>query len=85
MITVILLPGPNSLYCLTTAGRYGTRAALRVMAAIFIGDSTLMLLATGGAASLLRANPTLFHILQTAGGAYLAYLGIRLLHAAQQK
>lgn len=78
-ITVILLPGPNSLYCLTVASQRGVRAALQVMAAVFIGDALLMLLAVGGAASLLKTYSLLFVLLKTLGGGYLLYLAWGLL------
>ena len=33
-IAVILLPGPNSMYCLAMAGQHGVRAAYRSVAGI---------------------------------------------------
>lgn len=82
---VILLPGPNSLFCLSTAGQYGAKAAYRSVAGIFIGDSILMLLTALGAASVLHTVPTLFWILKTLGGLYLAYIGFNLLRGAVKK
>ena len=81
-VTIVLIPGPNSLYCLAVATQQGTRQAAKVMAAIFLGDSVLILCAVGGAASLLKSNPVLFGILKSAGGLYLAYLGIKMLRGA---
>ena len=74
-VTIVLIPGPNSLYCLAVATQQGARQAAKVMAAIFLGDSVLILCAVGGAASLLKSNPVLF-------GIYLAYLGINMLRGA---
>lgn len=83
-VAIILLPGPNSLYCLSTAAQYGKRAAAKVIAAIFIGDTILIMLTVLGATSVLHAFPNLFTALKWLGGAYLAYLGIKLLHGAWQ-
>ncbi len=81
-ILVILLPGPNSLFVLSTAARRGVRLGYRAACGVFIGDSMLMTLASIGVASILKANPTVFLILKSAGGAYLGYLGINMMIAA---
>ena len=81
-IIVILLPGPNSLFVLSTAARRGVRAGYRAACGVFIGDTVLMVLASAGVASLLKAYPALFMLLKCTGGAYLAYLGAKLLIAA---
>jgi len=74
-IAIILLPGPNSLFVLTTAARHGVRAGYRAAAGVFLGDSVLMLSAALGAASLLRAYPPLFMVVKYAGAAYLTWVG----------
>lgn len=84
-VAIILLPGPNSMYCLTVAGQYGIRAAYRVIAAILLGDSLLMLATVLGAGTLLKLYPALFHSIRIVGGLYLAYLGWNLLRAAAKK
>ena len=81
-VIVILLPGPNSLFVLSTAARRGVRAGYRAACGVFIGDTVLMVLASAGVASLLKAYPALFMLLKCTGGAYLAYLGAKLLIAA---
>lgn len=81
-LVIILLPGPNSLFVLSTAARRGVRAGYRAACGVFIGDSVLMVLASAGVASLLKAYPALFLALKYAGGAYLTYLGAKLLIAA---
>ena len=86
-IVVVLLPGPNSLFVLTTAARHGVRAGYRAAAGVFLGDWTLMAAAALGVASLLRAYPPLFLVIKYAGAAYLAYVGagmaIRALRRAR--
>ncbi|WP_274584613.1 leucine efflux protein LeuE [Neisseria leonii] len=85
VFAIILLPGPNSMYCLTVAGRYGTQAAYRAVAAVLLGDSLLMLAAALGAGTVLKLYPALFQAVQLVGGLYLAYLGWNLLRHAVKK
>ncbi len=81
-LIIVLLPGPNSLFVLSAAARRGVRAGYRAACGVFIGDTVLMVLASAGVSSLLKAYPALFLALKYAGGAYLAYLGVKLLLAA---
>lgn len=84
VIAVILLPGPNSIYVLTTAAQQGVRRGYAAACGVFVGDAVLMLLATLGAATVLKTAPQLFLILKTVGGVYLAYLGIKMLLGARE-
>jgi leucine efflux protein len=77
-IAIVLLPGPNSLYVLSTAARYGVRRGYRAAGGVFLGDTVLMLGAAFGVASLLRAYPAVFMVIKYAGAAYLGYLGIMM-------
>jgi leucine efflux protein len=74
-IAIILLPGPNSLYVLSTAARHGVRTGYRAAAGVFLGDWVLMTAAALGVASLLKANPPVFLVVKYAGAAYLCYVG----------
>lgn len=84
-IAIILLPGPNSMYCLTMAGKYGVRTAYCAVTGILLGDSTLMLLSALGAASVIKTIPLLFLVIKTIGGLYLVYLGWDLVQEASNK
>lgn len=84
-ILIVLLPGPNSLYVLATAGARGVADGYRAALGIFIGDTVLMLLSTLGVASLLRTEPMLFMLLKYAGGAYLCWLGLNMLLSAWRR
>ena len=84
-IAIILLPGPNSMYCLTVAGQHGAKAAYRAVAGILLGDSLLILATVLGAGTLLKLYPALFHGIKLAGGLYLAYIGCNLLPGAAKK
>jgi leucine efflux protein len=76
-VAIVLLPGPNTLFVLSVAGRFGVRAGYRAAAGVWIGDSILMTLSAAGAASLLHAYPALFVVVKWAGAAYLGYVGLR--------
>jgi leucine efflux protein len=81
-IFIVLLPGPNSLYVMTVASRWGIAAGYRGACGIFLGDTILMILSATGVASLLQTTPALFMILKYAGAAYLSWLGIGLIYSA---
>jgi leucine efflux protein len=84
-VAIILLPGPNSLFVLSTAARRGMRAGYRAAGGVFLGDTVLMLLTAAGVASLLRAYPPLFLVVKYAGALYLGYLGVTMLIGAWRR
>jgi len=79
---IVLLPGPNSIFVLTTAARHGIRTGYRAAAGVFLGDWVLMGGAALGVASLLRAYPPVFMVIKYAGALYLAYVGITMAISA---
>ncbi|GAA5063105.1 leucine efflux protein [Thermocatellispora tengchongensis] len=79
---IILLPGPNSLFVLSTAAQRGVRQGYQAAAGVFLGDTVLMVLAAAGAASLLRSTPVLFAIVKYAGAGYLAWIGFQMIRGA---
>ncbi|GAA3470867.1 leucine efflux protein LeuE [Nonomuraea roseola] len=79
---IILLPGPNSLYVLALAAQRGVRQGYRAAAGVFVGDTILMVLASAGAASLLRSAPLVFMIVKVAGAAYLGWIGFQMIRGA---
>lgn len=83
-IFIILLPGPNSLFALSVAAKQGVRAGYAAAAGIVTGDLILMLLASVGVASLMRAHPAAFDWVRYAGAAYLGWMGIKMLLAKPQ-
>jgi leucine efflux protein len=78
-IAIVLLPGPNTLYVLSVAGRLGVRKGYRAALGVWLGDAVLMTLSAAGVASLLHTYPALFLVVKYAGAAYLGYVGLRLL------
>lgn len=85
VILIIVLPGPNSLYCLSVSVSHGRVAGLWAMLGILVGDSILMLATALGAGTLLRLYPEVFMVIKLIGGSYLAYLGARILWGAYQQ
>ena len=81
-IFIVILPGPNSLYVMSIASRFGVKTGYIGAFGVFTGDLILILCTVLGAASLLHTFPWLFIILKITGAAYLSYLGIRLLIAS---
>lgn len=77
-IFIVILPGPNSIYVMSVASRFGVKTGYLAAFGVFTGDLILILLTVLGAASLLHAFPWLFVLLKVVGASYLSYLGIRL-------
>ena len=84
-VAIVLLPGPNSLFVLSTAAKRGVRAGYRAAGGVFVGDSVLMFLSAAGVASLLKAYPPLFLVIKYAGAAYLGYVGLTMLRGAVRR
>lgn len=81
-VLIVILPGPNSLYVMSTASRHGVRTGYRAALGVYVGDLILILCTALGAASLLHALPWLYVILKIIGAVYLSYLGIKLIISA---
>ncbi|WP_319462287.1 leucine efflux protein LeuE [Micromonospora sp. RTP1Z1] len=84
-VAIVLLPGPNSLFVLSTAARRGVGVGYRAAGGVFVGDSVLMILSAAGVASLLKAYPPLFLVIKYAGAAYLGYVGLMMLRGAWRR
>ncbi len=79
VIAIVLLPGPNSMYCLFVASSNGVKDGYKAVSAIITGDFILMSAAVFGAATLLKTSATIFMVFKILGGLYLFYLGVNLL------
>jgi leucine efflux protein len=82
-LLIVLLPGPNSLYVLSTAAQAGIATGYRAAAGVFLGDTTLITLTSLGAASLLRTTPLVFDVVKLIGAVYLLVIGYGMLKAAR--
>lgn len=81
-LLIVLLPGPNSIYVMSIASRYGIRTGYRGAFGVFTGDSILIIATVLGAASLMNTFPWIFTTLKIVGALYLSYLGFKLLYAS---
>ncbi|SEL39954.1 leucine efflux protein LeuE [Streptacidiphilus jiangxiensis] len=82
-LLIVLLPGPNSLYVLSTAARAGIATGYRAACGVFLGDTVLITLTSLGAASLLRTTPVVFDAVKLIGAVYLLVIGYGMLKAAR--
>ena len=78
-IIVLAIPGAGNFALITATGKGGIKAGLAATCGVILGDQVLLWLAVAGVATLLAAYPAAFHVVQWAGAAYLAYLGMRML------
>ncbi|HKE25041.1 MAG TPA: LysE family translocator [Bryobacteraceae bacterium] len=74
-----LTPGPDLLYIVARSLGQGRKAG--VVSSLGIGTGCLFhtFLAAFGVSAMLRSSPVAFTVIRYAGGAYLIYLGVRLL------
>ena len=76
----LLSPGPDFLLILATSTRHGSRAGVRASAGIALANGVHIAATLAGVSALAR-SPALLSALGWAGAAYLAWLGVKLLHA----
>jgi len=81
VLVFLALPGPGTFALLNSTGKGGFRAGAAATFGVIVGDQCLLWLAVGGVAALLAAYPVAFHLVQYAGAAYLAWIGIKLIIA----
>lgn len=75
-------PGPNVLLVVTTTLREGVSGASYTILGNLFALFTIALVAALGVGAVLEAAPTAFTIMQLAGGAYLAWMGFRLVKSS---
>src|SRR5689334_7307559 len=81
-VVLVLIPGPDSLLVLGRSLFEGRRAGWVTATGIATGNVVQANLAAAGVSALIAAWPALFAALRLAGAGYLAWLGVRSLHAA---
>jgi threonine/homoserine/homoserine lactone efflux protein len=76
-ITLIITPGPNTLYVTTRSMELGQKAG--IIAAFGVGAGCLMhtSAAAFGLSALLMSSDIAYEVIKYLGAAYLVYLGIR--------
>jgi threonine/homoserine/homoserine lactone efflux protein len=81
ILVFLALPGPGTFALLNSTAKGGLRAGAAATVGIIVGDQVLMWMAVAGVAALLAAYPMAFKVVQVAGAAYLAYIGLKLIFA----
>jgi leucine efflux protein len=81
VIVFLAIPGPGNLAIITSTSKGRILGGLAATFGVIAGDQVLMWLAVAGVAALLAAHPSVFAVVQYAGAAYLAYLGVKMILA----
>lgn len=81
VIVFLAIPGPGNLAIITSTSKGRIMGGLAATFGVIAGDQVLMWLAVAGVAALLAAHPSVFAVVQYAGAAYLAYLGVKMILA----
>jgi leucine efflux protein len=81
VIIFLAIPGPGNLAIITSTSKGRIMGGLAATFGVIAGDQVLMWLAVAGVAALLAAHPSVFAVVQYAGAAYLAYLGVKMMAA----
>jgi leucine efflux protein len=81
ILLFLALPGPGTFALITSTGKGGLRAGAAATLGVILGDQVLLWLAVAGVAALLAAYPAVFKLVQYAGAAYLAWIGLKLIVA----
>jgi threonine/homoserine/homoserine lactone efflux protein len=76
---VILIPGPDMLFCLASGLKGGPRSGYLAALGAATGEVAHIAASAVGLAALFRAAPPLFHLVRLLGAVYLIVLGARAL------
>jgi threonine/homoserine/homoserine lactone efflux protein len=83
-ITLNLTPGPDMMYVIGRSVSEGKKSGIASAFGIAAGTICHTLAVALGLSSLLLAVPTAYDIIRYIGGAYLVYLGIKMLIKKQK-
>jgi len=78
---VLVIPGPTVLTVVSYSLTQGRAVAIPLVAAVALGDATALTLSVLGLGTVLAASSVAFTVIKTLGGAYLVWLGLRMLRA----
>lgn len=78
----LMSPGPDFALVVQNATRYGRQTGLYIALGLSCGILLHSILSLTGISYLVHQQPTLFALLQLAGGSYLFYLGFGALKAS---
>ena len=78
---MVMTPGPNMLYLISTSIAHGRTAALFSLIGVALGFATYLLLVAFGVSEILFGVPHAFDLLRLGGAAYLFCLGVKLFRS----
>jgi len=84
-LVLAVTPGPGVFYVVTRSLVQGRRSGLVSVAGVALGNLGNALAASLGLAALFAVSAAAFMIVKYAGALYLVYLGVRMLHRAQDE
>ncbi|MEV5632912.1 LysE family translocator [Micromonospora tulbaghiae] len=79
IVVLMLTPGPDMMFVLANATRYGPRAGAMAALGVAAGEAVHVAAVVAGLATVIAASPVLFTAIRWAGAAYLIVLGLRAL------
>ncbi|MDG9675837.1 LysE family translocator [Micromonospora sp. DH14] len=82
IVVLMVTPGPDMMFVLANAARYGTRAGVVAALGVATGEAVHIAAVVCGLATLISASPVLFAVIRWVGAAYLIILGVRALRGA---
>ncbi|WP_304163852.1 LysE family translocator [Phenylobacterium aquaticum] len=84
MVVMAITPGPANVFAIATGAEKGKAAALTAVAGMNAATLVWFSAAALGLGGLILAFPRAFHLIALAGAAYVAWLGLKTLIAAQK-
>jgi threonine/homoserine/homoserine lactone efflux protein len=84
VMILMITPGPNMAFVLTSGAAYGWRGGVAAALGIGVVDLVFTLVCAFGLAGLLSAYPAAFDAIRWAGAAYLIYLAFNCIRTARQ-
>jgi len=82
VMILMITPGPNMVFVLTSGAAYGWRGGVAAALGIGVVDLIFTLICAFGLAGLLSAYPGMFDAIRWAGAAYLIYLAVNCIRTA---
>ena len=82
VMILLITPGPNMAFVLTSGAAYGWRGGVAAAVGIGVVDLIFTLICAFGLAGLLSAYPGMFDAIRWAGAAYLIYLAVMCIRTA---
>jgi threonine/homoserine/homoserine lactone efflux protein len=81
---MLVIPGPTVITVIAYASSHGKQATLPLVAAVSLGDITVISLSVIGLGGLLAMSAAAFTAVKTIGGLYLITLGARMIWSANR-